>query len=156
MFIEHDVVRTFQGMAVALGVERFDLAGVEVDALDAAARVAVRGMTRHRHAVHLHPFEAAVVADVAGAVGAMAAPLGPPPTLAMTCCLPSGLTRVSVPRLISTATAIASIATGPSGNCEPEVISRICAMVFSSPSLDLRATRNDAGDDDAWARVGCA
>src|SRR5229473_2954628 len=52
----------------------------------------------------------------------MAAPFGPPPSLAMTCCLPSGMTRVSVWRAISTRiTEPSGMATGPSGNFAPEV-----------------------------------
>src|SRR5215813_11275806 len=68
----------------------------------------------------------------------MAAPLGPPPSLAITCCLPSGMTRVSVWRAISTRiTEPSGIATGPSGNFRPEVIS-LCGVVMAvPPSLAL-------------------
>src|SRR5258708_15678908 len=69
----------------------------------------------------------------------MAAPFGPPPSLAMTCCLPSGMTRVSVWRAISTRiTEPSGMATGPSGNFRPEVIS-LCGvvMVVSLPLLAL-------------------
>src|SRR4051812_40901429 len=42
----------------------------------------------------------------------------------MTCCLPSGMTRVNVSRAISTRiTEPSGIAIGPSGNFSPEVIS---------------------------------
>src|SRR5262245_35274984 len=65
----------------------------------------------------------------------MAAPLGPPPSLAMTCCLPSGMTRVSVWRAISTRiTEPSGIATGPSGNFRPAVIS-LCGVVMVVLSL---------------------
>src|SRR5258708_36704328 len=65
----------------------------------------------------------------------MAAPFGPPPSLAMTCCLPSGMTRVSVWRAISTRiTEPSGMATGPSGNFRPEVIS-LCGVVMVVVSL---------------------
>src|SRR5476649_1806920 len=55
----------------------------------------------------------------------------------MTCCLPSGMTRVSVSRAISTRiTEPSSIAIGPSGNLRPEVIS-LCAVVMAFPSLSF-------------------
>src|SRR6266849_7267108 len=50
-------------------------------------------------------------------------------------CFPSGATRVSVPRLISTTSTLPSgSATGPSGNWRPLVTSRNSAM--APPSLD--------------------
>src|ERR1041384_2015054 len=55
----------------------------------------------------------------------------------MTCCLPSGMTRVSVSRAISTRiTEPSGMATGPSGNLRPVVIS-LCGvvMVVLSPLL---------------------
>src|SRR5438874_7949087 len=62
--------------------------------------------------------------------GPIAAPFGPPPVSAITSILPFGVTRDSVPRLISTRITLPSgIAIGPSGNCRPEVISRISDMV---------------------------
>ena len=68
----------------------------------------------------------------------MAAPLGPPPSLAMTCCLPSGMTRVSVSRAISTRiTEPSGMATGPSGNFRPEVISLCGVVMVVSPLLSL-------------------
>src|SRR4029077_19691557 len=68
----------------------------------------------------------------------MAAPFGPPPSLAMTCCLPSGMTRVSVWRAISTRiTEPSGMATGPSGNFRPEVISLCGVVMVVSPLLAL-------------------
>src|SRR5881392_393319 len=65
----------------------------------------------------------------------MAAPFGPPPRFAITCCLPSGMTRVSVWRAISTRiTEPSGMATGPSGNLRPEVIS-LCGVVMVVVSL---------------------
>src|SRR2546425_3446038 len=62
----------------------------------------------------------------------MAAPFGPPPVSATTSFDPLGRTRVSVPRLISTTSTLPSfIATGPSGNSSPEVISRISGILMS-------------------------
>src|SRR3546814_9000924 len=56
----------------------------------------------------------------------MAAPFGPAPGVATTCFVPSGSTRVSVPPATSTRiTDPSAIATGPSGNFRPSVISRI-------------------------------
>src|SRR5260370_42490196 len=78
----------------------------------------------------------------------MAAPFGPPPSLAMTCCLPSGMTRVSVWRAISTRiTEPSGMATGPSGNFRPEGIS-LCGdvMVVSLPLLALEGGRALGGD----------
>ncbi len=53
----------------------------------------------------------------------MAAPLGPPPRVAITCTVPSGVTRESVRRSISTRiTEPSGMATGPSGKRRPEAI----------------------------------
>src|SRR6266481_2538458 len=53
----------------------------------------------------------------------MAAPLGPPPRVATTWIFPSGVTRESVRRSISTRmTEPSGIATGPSGKRSPDVI----------------------------------
>src|SRR4030095_13680308 len=55
------------------------------------------------------------------------------------CCLPSGMTRVSVSRAISTRiTEPSGMAIGPSGNFRPEVIS-LCGVVMSSPLFALEA-----------------
>src|SRR5688572_21663372 len=55
----------------------------------------------------------------------------------MTCCLPSGMTRVSASRAISTRiTEPSGMAIGPSGNLRPEVIS-LCGVVMVSPSFTL-------------------
>src|SRR5438128_10230119 len=71
----------------------------------------------------------------------MAAPFGPPPSLAITCCLPSGMTRVSVSRAISTRiTEPSGMATGPSGNLRPEVIS-LCGVVMAVPLFPLEVGR---------------
>src|SRR5260370_1615344 len=69
----------------------------------------------------------------------MAAPFGPPPSLAMTCCLPSGMTRVSVWRAISTKKKKKKKKKKKNnGNFRPEVIS-LCGvvMVVSLPLLAL-------------------
>src|SRR5262245_32939177 len=53
----------------------------------------------------------------------MAAPFGPPPSAAITCTLPSGVTRDSVRRSISTRmTEPSGIAIGPSGKRSPDAI----------------------------------
>src|SRR2546426_443016 len=66
----------------------------------------------------------------------MAAPLGPPPSVAITCTLPSGVTRDSARRSISTRiTEPSSIATGPSGKRRPEAICLSAGtIVFNSAS----------------------
>src|SRR2546427_12926177 len=72
----------------------------------------------------------------------MAAPFGPPPVSATTSFAPLGRTRVSVPRLTSTTSTLpSSMATGPSGNSSPEVISRIFGILLSPFSL-LRVTKS--------------
>src|SRR5436190_8699976 len=59
----------------------------------------------------------------------MAAPLGPPPQSATTSILPSGVTRLSVPRLISTTSTLPSgMAIGPSGNSRPVAMVRTFSM----------------------------
>src|SRR5690606_11402080 len=67
--VEHEVVRAAQRATVALGVEVLDLAGLEVDALDAPADVRRRLVARHDETIDVVPLEAAVVADVELAVG---------------------------------------------------------------------------------------
>src|SRR5262249_28808516 len=74
--VEDDVVRAAQRMAVALRVQHFDLPAVDVDPLDAAAAVVARLVAGHGQAVHLVPFEAAVVADVELAIGPEGRPIG--------------------------------------------------------------------------------
>ena len=55
--------------------------------------------------------------------GPMAAPLGPPPQSATTSTFPSGVTRVNVPRAISTSRTLPSgMAMGPSGKRSPVAI----------------------------------
>src|SRR5215211_4810045 len=72
--------------------------------------------------------------------GPTAAPLGPPPVRATTSTEPSGPTRVTVPRLISTTTTLPSLmATGPSGNWSPEAIS--CRLTILPPSRSRVARR---------------
>src|SRR4029450_12387937 len=56
-------------MPVARRVEVGDLSGLQVDTLDAAADVVFGLVPRHDDAAHVVPLEAAVVADVACAVG---------------------------------------------------------------------------------------
>src|SRR5215510_3093706 len=57
--------------------------------------------------------------------GPMAAPFGPPPVSPTTVTRPSGVTRVSVPRLISTSSTLPSgMAMGPSGNWRPSASTR--------------------------------
>src|SRR5215510_480520 len=67
----------------------------------------------------------------------MAAPFGPPPSVAITWILPSGVTRESVRRSISTSTTEPSlIATGPSGNRRPAAICLTAGViVFTSVLL---------------------
>src|SRR5947208_6647402 len=60
----------------------------------------------------------------------MAAPFGPPPSVAITWIFPSGVTRESVRRSISTGmTEPSGIATGPSGNRRPAVICRTLGVM---------------------------
>jgi hypothetical protein len=67
----------------------------------------------------------------------VAAPFGPPPRWAITWTVPSGLTRESVWRAISTRiTEPSGIGTGPSGNCSPEAIclnAGVMVAVFGLP-----------------------
>src|SRR5690554_2796100 len=66
--IEDDVVGTAQAMLADAIVEHVDATGLEVDAFDPPAAI-VGGLERRRLDVAVAaPFEAAVVADVAGAV----------------------------------------------------------------------------------------
>ena len=61
--------------------------------------------------------------------GPIAAPFGPPPSVAITWTFPSGVTRESVRRSISTRmTEPSGIATGPSGNRSPEAICLIAGL----------------------------
>ena len=65
----------------------------------------------------------------------MAAPLGPPPSVAITCTLPSGVTRERVWRSISTRiTEPSSIATGPSGKRRPEAICLSAGAIVFNPA----------------------
>src|SRR5262245_40680828 len=74
----------------------------------------------------------------------MAAPLGPPPSVATTWILPSGVTRESVRRSISTRMIEPSgMATGPSGNRRPEVISLNVGAVVVIVSLPVRGAKQN-------------
>ena len=68
--VEHDVVRAAQRMAAAFGVQHLDRAGFHVHALNASAGIAVVLIAGEMLAVLDVPAEAAVVANIAGAVGA--------------------------------------------------------------------------------------
>ena len=61
--------------------------------------------------------------------------MGPPPVVATTSTRPSGVTRDTVPRAISTRITLpSSIATGPSGKASPDAISRIfMTLSFGAP-----------------------
>src|SRR6185295_862668 len=66
----------------------------------------------------------------------MAAPFGPPPSVATTWILPSGVTRDSVWRWISTRmTEPSGIATGPSGNRRPDVICFTAGVIVAIVTL---------------------
>src|SRR5579862_2578073 len=78
----------------------------------------------------------------------------------MTCCLPSGMTRVSVSRAISTRiTEPSGMATGPSGNLRPEVIS-LCGVVIVVPlfllALELGLALGEEGGDPFPEILGAA
>jgi hypothetical protein len=66
--IEDEVVRAAEPRAFEVVVDALEFAGREVDALDAAGRVVVGRVHGEQHAVRRAPGEAAVVADVHGAV----------------------------------------------------------------------------------------
>jgi hypothetical protein len=78
--------------------------------------------------------------------GPIAAPFGPPPSVATTRTLPSGMTRESVRRSISTSTTEPSlIATGPSGNRRPDAICVSAGViVFKAVLLDVEFTSGRA------------
>src|SRR3954452_1878596 len=68
----------------------------------------------------------------------MAAPLGPPPGSATTSTFPSGVTRDSVRRLISTSSTLPSgIAIGPSGNCSP-VATTVTSLIVATATPLVR------------------
>src|SRR5205823_6601522 len=68
--------------------------------------------------------------------GPMAAPFGPPPRLAITWIFPSGVTRDSVCRAISTRiTDPSGIAIGPSGNLSPAATCVIAAVSMAMRSF---------------------
>src|SRR5690606_1802193 len=68
--VEDDIVRAVERNTVALGIELLDLAGLEVHTLDTSARIILRDIARKEKPVAIMPLEAAIVADVAGAIGA--------------------------------------------------------------------------------------
>src|SRR5690606_108602 len=68
--VEDDVVRPAQAVLADAIVEDVDAARIEVDALDPATAVVGRLEGGHPDAGMVAPLEAAVVADVAGTVGA--------------------------------------------------------------------------------------
>src|SRR5216683_301697 len=71
MLVEHQIVRSLQGMLAAFVEKGFDLAGRKIDALDRAADIFMRfGRARHHGTPRRDPAEAAIVADVDLAVGA--------------------------------------------------------------------------------------
>ena len=153
-----------QPESVALGVEVFDLAAVDVDALDSPADVVRRLRAWHGHAVDLSPLEAAVVADVDLPVGsdrgAVRAASGGRRRGSSS---PSGLTRASVPLWISTTTTLpSSMAIGPSGKrspshtkrrsatCSPSVLEFVCDS-HSRGALRQACRLAVAGVDDGEA-----
>jgi hypothetical protein len=77
MRVEDDVVRPAQLHVAGPGVEHLDRAGLEVDALDAAAAIVLGLQDRPALARFLVPLEAAIVADVALAVGSDGGPVRP-------------------------------------------------------------------------------
>src|SRR5690606_8413758 len=69
MRIEHDVVRAAELHVAGAAIEDLHRAGLQVDALDAAAAIVLGLKDRPALARLLVPFEAAIVADIAFAVG---------------------------------------------------------------------------------------
>jgi hypothetical protein len=92
----------------------------------------------------------------------MAAPLGPPPRFAITRIFPSGVTRESVRRSISTKTIEPSgMATGPSGKRRPEAISLILGVMVAMTRVSWGLARRrrqpvEHGQDlvRPWRRAG--
>src|ERR1700749_4253334 len=70
LLVEHEVVRTAQAVLATPGHDSFDLAALQIDALDRAALIVLRLRPRHDHVAGRNPGEAAIVADVDLAVGA--------------------------------------------------------------------------------------
>src|SRR5205809_7651139 len=78
----------------------------------------------------------------------MAAPFGPPPSVAITWIFPAGVTRESVRRSISTRiTEPSGIAIGPSGNRRPEAT----CLIFGRHS---RSAPGSPGRDERWGVWG--
>ena len=70
LLVEHQIVRPLQRMLAAFVEQGLDLAGSQIDALDRAADIFRRARRpRHHGAARGDPAEAAIVADVAFAVG---------------------------------------------------------------------------------------
>src|SRR6185503_18132470 len=83
----------------------------------------------------------------------IAAPLGPPPRSAMVSRRPSGVTRVRVPRRISTSTTEPSaIAIGPSGNWSPVAICCIVESLEAAKDKNKGGLRNDRDEVSQIAR----
>src|SRR2546422_794735 len=86
----------------------------------------------------------------------MAAPFGPPPSVAITRTLPSGVTRERVCRSISTRTTEPSgIATGPSGNRKPDAICVIFGSSIGIVSSSVAAILPGCAGSIAGELTGC-
>ena len=157
MGVEHDVVGAAQLDLVGAAVEHLDRAGLEVDALDPAARIvpgldapaagrARSGRTRSRRCCRRSTCRR----------GRSRRRSARRPGVATTSLRPSGRTRVSERRAISTSrTEPSGIAIGPSGNNRPVVISRSSGIGASSAQFGRRycrepGRRSNGRARDAW------
>src|ERR1700722_7507032 len=69
MPVEHQIVRASQRMRAAFVDDRLHLAALHIDPLDGTAEIVFRLRSRHDHVAGRDPAKAAIVADVAFAVG---------------------------------------------------------------------------------------
>ena len=69
MGIEHNIVRSAQLIAVALGINRFHRPGVDIGPLDITVGITLGNAVRHGQPAGFYPLKAAVITHVALAVG---------------------------------------------------------------------------------------
>ena len=77
ILVEHDIIGAAQRMAVTFGVQYIDPAGCHIHPFDAAAGIALILIAGKMFTTLDVPAKAAVVADVAGPVGAHGRAIGP-------------------------------------------------------------------------------
>ena len=70
LLVENNIIGAAQRIAAYFRIQHLDLAGRQINALNAPARIVFGNITGKQQAVHIVPFKAAIIANIDRAIGA--------------------------------------------------------------------------------------